>query len=190
MIIDEELRIKQYIQHAKDLPVATPELYIYSEIADRLHMYKEKEKFSTNQLSKSLNIPKTTVISILNRKQYPKSLKIALAFMIMFDIDLDLFGYKTTEKHSNVYPSQYSKQELFKFFNKGLKRNINYRIPMYANTKDFAKKCFVNHDSLYKFIETNTISVKSAANIAVYIKKNFKRIIYDGLVHNQRFNPF
>lgn len=190
MIIDEELKTSKIIYDAKSLPVATPELHIYSEIADRLILYRDQEKLSTNQISKKLNIPKTTIVSIINRKQYPKSTKIALAFMIAFDIDLDTFGYQTTLKHSSVYPTQYTRREIYKFFFKGLKRNVMYRIPMYKNTKDFARKCFINHDSLYKFIDTNNISIKSAANIAVYIKKNFKRIIYDGLVHNQRFNPF
>lgn len=190
MIIDEALKITKVIYHAKDLPVATPELHLYSEIADRLSLYKEKEKLSTNQLSKKLNIPKTTVISILNKKQYPKSVKIALALMVYFDIDLELFGYDLIKKHSNKYPNQHSIKDIYKFFNKGLKRNIMYRVPIYKNTKEFAKKCFINHNSLYKFIYESKISIKTSANISIYIKKNFKRIIYDGLVHPQRFNPF
>jgi DNA-binding XRE family transcriptional regulator len=188
MIIGTPPKNNEKPKHAKDLPVQTPELLLYSEISDRLKLYVKETGISHKQLAKKIGIARSTLIETMQLDHYPKSLIVSIRFMKFLDMDIDNFIYEKTnlkEMYLNV-PAK----DVVRFILNGLKRNIMYRKILYT-PKVFADMMYLKTRDLNRVMDKSKYtSLASATKIALAIKKNFKRLAYDGHVPLKSFKPF
>lgn len=183
------------VQHASELPVQTPDILLYSEILDRLKTQYIDKGVSFGKLEQLTKVPKASLVETFHKKRYPQSLLNFVKLIEFLDIDIENFGYEITDKHSSNFPKVEKQKKKFQYLtfwiDKGLKRNIYYRKPMYLSNKEFANFYTINESFLYK-LDTKNIIVPAtqAIRLAVKLKKNFKRLAYDGYVQTNRFNPY
>lgn len=184
----------QALYDPEELPVATPEVYLYSEIRKRMIEDIEKQSISLNSAEHYFNVNKHTIYDILQKKAEIGNPKTFLTLAIAYNIDIDNFDYPIYQKNHKKYPdiSKIKIDKIVKALNLGLKRNLSYRVHLYGSPYRIAKNTYMEERRIEQFLtgKTKTFNMTNIIRIAVYIKKNLKRIIYDGFVYHARFKPF
>lgn len=187
-MITDILPEKNKIIHPNDYPVQTPDIYIYSEILSGLKKYIKETNISHKKLAPKIGIARSTLIETIQLNHLPKTLNVSLKFMKFLNIDIDKFIFDKTNLKEHYI--DVDKQEIITCFLKGLNRNIIYRKSLYT-TSQFLKMSYMKYSNLDLVTYRNKyLSLLTAAKIAITIKKNFKRIAYDGYVNFSKFKPY